>query len=153
MVKMSTPESEDPAVCGNIFLTASAKFTLHGASARMPAAPSSVLPPCLATLRTNQPAAQGIDAPDGLSRGFLVRLVELAGNERLAGHLSESQIPRAGSTAEGADAAHVLRLLAKQTGVSKVHFSNSLRLTFIDRGAPKSPANLDAMRVLIPVAP
>jgi hypothetical protein len=76
-------------------------------------------------LRANQPGAQGIDTTDGLSRSFLVRVVLPKGNERLAGDLSESsQIPRAGSTAERADAAHLLGLLVKQkTGVSKVHFS------------------------------
>jgi hypothetical protein len=124
----------------------------------MPVAPSLALPPwpvsppCRATLRTNQPGAQGVDAPDGLGGGFLVRPAKLAGKERLAG-LSESQIPRAGSTTEGTDAAHVLRLFVKQTGVSKVHFPGAFHLTFIDRGAPRSPGNLDAMRVLMPGAP
>jgi hypothetical protein len=117
----------------------------------MPVAASSTLPPCLATLRTNQPRAQGIDAPDGLCGGFLVRLVELAGNGHLAA-LSEPHIPCAGSTAEGTNAAHGLRLFVKQAGVSKVHFSGSFRLTFIDRGAPRSPANLDGMRALMSVA-
>jgi hypothetical protein len=117
----------------------------------MSAVPSPALLPCLTTLRTNQPGAQGIDAPDGLSRGFLVRLFELMGNGRIAG-LSESQIPRAGSTAEGTDAAHGFRLFVKQAGVSKVHFSGSFRLTFIDRRAPRSPATLHGMRALMPVA-
>jgi hypothetical protein len=85
------------------------------------AARSSALAPSHTTLRTNQPGTQGIDAPDGLSRGFLARLVELVGNGRLAG-LPKSQVPRAGSTAEGADAAHVLGLFVKQAGVSKSTF-------------------------------
>src|ERR1039458_1156308 len=60
--------------------------------------------------------------------------------------LPESQIPRAGATAEGADAAHVLGLLVEQAGASKVHFSGSSRLIFIDRGAPRSSGNSHAMR-------
>src|SRR2546427_5250020 len=99
----------------------------------MPAAPSSGPPPCFAMLRTTQPGAQGIDAPDRFGRSFLVRPAELAGDRHRA-DFTESQIPRTGTTAEGADAAHILRLFAKQAGVSKVHFSGSLRLTFIDRG-------------------
>src|ERR1700730_1626167 len=112
---------------------------------------SSALPPCLITLRTNQPRAQGIDAPDGLCGGFLVRLVELAGNGHLAA-LSEPHIPCAGSTAEGTNAAHGLRLFVKQAGVSKVHFSSSFRLTFIDRGRPEVQLILDGMRALMSVA-
>src|SRR6266568_2701713 len=115
-------------------------------------APSSALPPRLATLRTHQPGAEGIDAPDGLSRGFVLRLVERVGNRLVAG-LSESQIPRAGATAEGADAAHVLRPLVKQADVSKIHVSGSFRLTFIDRGALRSPVNSDAIHVLMLVTP
>src|SRR5262245_20618389 len=114
------------------------------------AARSSALPPCPTTLRTNQPGTHGIDALDGLSRGFRARLVGLAGNnEHLAG-LSKPQVSHAGSTAESADAAHVLRLFVKQAGVSKDHFSGSLRLTFIDRGALRSPANSGAMCVVTP---
>ncbi|HTA87576.1 MAG TPA: hypothetical protein VK729_14985 [Silvibacterium sp.] len=94
----------------------------------MPAKPSSAPPPCRATLRTNQPRAHGIDVPNGLGGGFPMRLVELALDGHLAG-LSESQIPRAGATPDGADAAHVPRLLVEQAGVSKLHFSGSSRLT------------------------
>src|SRR5260370_25800912 len=49
-----------------------------------------------------------VDAPDGFGDGFRVRSAEFADN----GHMPdfpESQIPRAGATAEGADAAHVSR--------------------------------------------
>src|ERR1700682_2686759 len=118
----------------------------------MSAATSSARPPCLTTLRTNQPGAQRIDAPDGLSGGFLVRPAELTGKTNRAG-LPEPWCPRTGTTAEGADAAHVLRLLVKQAGVSKVHFPGSLRLTFIDRVPPRSPANSDARCILMPVDP
>src|SRR4051812_11817173 len=110
------------------------------------AARSSALAPSHTTLRTNQPGTQGIDAPHGLGCGFLARLVELAGNRRPS-RLEQSQVPRAGSTAEGADAAHVLGLFIEQAGVSKVHFLGSLRLTFMDRGSPGSPANSGAMCV------
>src|SRR5438067_4141715 len=103
-------------------------------------------------LRTNQPGTQGVDAPDGLSRGFRARLVELVDNGRLAG-LPKSQVSCAGSTAEGANVAHVLGLFVKQAGVSKVHFSGSLRLTFIDREALRSPVSLDAVCVLMSVVP
>jgi len=103
-------------------------------------------------LRTNQPRAQGIDALDGFGGSFLARPAELADNWRWAG-FTESQIARTDTTAEGTNAAHVLRLLVKEAGVPKVHFSGSLCLTFIDRGVPGSPANSDAKWVLMPVAP
>ena len=66
----------------------------------------------MATLHTDKPGAQGVDAPDGLSGGFLGRPAGLVDDGRLA-DLSESQIPRAGATAEGADAAHIPRLLVE----------------------------------------
>src|SRR6266853_538764 len=109
-------------------------------------------PPCLATLHTGQPGAQGIDAPDGLGSGFLARPAKLADNGRLAG-LPESQIPRAGATAEGADAAHVLGGLVEQISASKVQGSGSSRLTFMDRWAPTSPVPFHATRALMPVTP
>ena len=49
-----------------------------------------------------------IDAPNGFGGSFLVRPTVLAGNRRRAGP-AEPQIPRAGTTAEGADAAHIPR--------------------------------------------
>jgi hypothetical protein len=82
------------------------------------------LPPCLASLDPDQPGAQGVDALDGLSGCFLVRLAGLVDNGHMAG-LPESQIPRVDATAEGADAAHIPRFLVEQAGVSKVHFSGS----------------------------
>jgi hypothetical protein len=97
---------------GIIFLTYAAKFSLHATSARQAAVPSSARVQCLATLRTSQPRAQGIDASDGFAGSFLVRPAEFAGNWHRAG-FAESQIPRAGTTATGADATHVLRLLVK----------------------------------------
>jgi hypothetical protein len=137
---------------GIILLTDAAKFSLHDTSACMPKAPSAGPPPSLAALRTNQPRAQGIDAPDRFGRSFLVRPVEFAGDRHRA-DFTESQIPPTSTTAEGADAAQIRRLFVKQAGVSKVHFSGSLRLTFIDRGALTSPANSDAKFVLMPVVP
>jgi hypothetical protein len=70
------------------------------------------LPAWLATLHPDQPGAQGVDAPDGLSGGFLGRPAGLAEGGRRTG-LAASQIPRAGATAEGADPAHILRLLVE----------------------------------------
>src|SRR5947208_2196745 len=87
---------------GIIFLTVSAKFPLHDTSACMPAAPSAGPPPSLATLRTNQPRAQGIDAPHRFGRSLLVR-PDLVGNRHRAG-FTDSQIPRTGTAAGGADA-------------------------------------------------
>src|ERR1700676_5045199 len=135
-----------------IFLTLTAKFSLHDASACMPASRSAGPSPSLATLRTNQPRAQGIDAPDRFGRSLLVRPADRAGDRHRA-DFTESQFPRTGTTAEGPDAAHILTRFVKQTGVSKVHFSGSLRLTFIDRGTLRSPANSDAKCVLMPVVP
>jgi len=78
----------------------------------MPAAPLAGPQLSLASLRTNQPRAQGIDAPDRFGRSLLVRPDDLVGNRRRAG-FTESQIPRTGTTAESADAAHVPRLFVK----------------------------------------
>jgi hypothetical protein len=80
--------------------------------------------PSLAAFRPHQPRAQGIDAPDGPGSGFLVGPTGLGGNRHRSG-LAESQIPRAGATPESADAAHILRLLVEQTGVSKIHVVGS----------------------------
>lgn len=140
------------SLCGIIFLTLTASFSLHGLSARKPAAPSSNSPPRCATLRTDQPGAQGIDPADGFSRSFLVRLLDLAVDGR-RDSLSKPQITRADSTAKSANAAHIVRPFGKEAGVSKVHFSGSLRLTFIDRRAPRSPANSDATGVFTSAAP
>src|ERR1044071_8048369 len=63
---------------GIIFLTYAAKFSLHRTFACMPQAPSACPP--LAALRTNQPRAQRIDAPDRFGRSLLVRPAELAGD-------------------------------------------------------------------------
>src|ERR1035438_9562863 len=62
-----------PQNSGINFLTHAAKFSLHDTFACMPQAPSAGPPPSLAALRTNQPRAQGIDAPDRFSRRFLAR--------------------------------------------------------------------------------
>src|SRR4030095_459889 len=67
--------------------------------------------------------------------------------------LAESQVPRAGTTAQRAHAAQVLRRLIEQIGASKVHGSGSSRLTFMDQEAPRSLGNSPAVRVLMPVAP
>jgi hypothetical protein len=137
---------------GIIFLTNAAKFSLHDTSACMPQAPSAGPPPSLAALRTNQPRAQGIDAPDRFGRSFLVRPVEFVGDGHRA-DFTELQIPPTGTAAEGTDTAHIRRLFVKQAGVSKVQFSGSLRLTFMDRGTLRSPAISDAKCVLMPVVP
>src|SRR5208337_2569024 len=103
--------------CGIIFLTRAAKFSLHEASACMPRATSAGPPPSLPALRTKLPRAQGVDAPDRFGGSFLVRPAELAGDRHRA-DFTESPIPRMGTTAEGADAAHILRLFVKQAGNS-----------------------------------
>jgi hypothetical protein len=63
-------------------------------------------------LYTDQPRAQGIDAPDCLASGFLARPAGLAGNRHFTGFV-ESKIPCASKTTEGADAAHILRLFVE----------------------------------------
>ena len=141
-----------PQNSGINFLTHAAKFYLHDTFACMPQAPSAGPPPSLAALRTNQPRAQGIDAPDRFSRRFLARPVEFAGDRHRA-DFTELQIPPTGTAAEGTDTAHIRRLFVKQAGVSKIQFSDSLRLTFIDRGALRSPAISDAKCVLMPEVP
>jgi hypothetical protein len=73
---------------------------------------SGCSPPDLSPLRTDQPRAQGIDAPDCLASGFLARPVGLAGNRHFTGFV-ESKIPCASKTTEGADAAHILRLFVE----------------------------------------
>src|SRR5207245_7258172 len=95
---------------------------------------------------------QGSDTPAGLGSGFGVRPAKLTDNGLLAG-LPESQIPRAGATAEGADTAHVLGVFVEQISASKVQGSGSSRLTFMDRRAPTSPVPFHATRALMLVTP
>jgi hypothetical protein len=73
---------------------------------------SGCSPPDLSPFRTNQPGAQGIDAPDSLASGFLARPADLTSNRHFTG-LVESKIPCASTTTKGADAAHILRLFVE----------------------------------------
>src|SRR5262245_58094345 len=59
------------------------------------------------------PADGAMVASDRLGSGFLARPAGFGGNGCLAG-LPESQMPHAGTTGEGADAAHVFRLFVEQ---------------------------------------